>query len=211
MGVIKEILKKNIRKAEIEEYLRETLKDAFFGGVDIGFSPLGTRVTIYAMRPGRVIGLRGKTIKEISRVLEEKFGLENPQIAVAEIEVPELNPYIMASRIASAISKGIRFRRVAFWALKRIMDAGARGVIIEISGKTTSARARTEKFVEGYIPKCGEHAVKYLRKASVSVQLKIGVFGVKVIIYPPDAPVPDSYKVKSSIENQKIEEMKNDK
>ncbi|MEM2633700.1 MAG: KH domain-containing protein, partial [Nitrososphaerota archaeon] len=109
MGVIKEILKKNIRKAEIEEYLRETLKDAFFGGVDIGFSPLGTRVTIYAMRPGRVIGLRGKTIKEISRVLEEKFGLENPQIAVAEIEVPELNPYVMASRIASAIAKGIRF------------------------------------------------------------------------------------------------------
>lgn len=202
MGVIKEILKKNIRKSEIEEYLRNTLKDSFFGGVDIGFSPLGTRVTIYAMRPGRVIGLRGKTIKEISQVLEEKFGLENPQIAVAEIEVPELNPYIMASRIASAIAKGIRFRRVAFWALKRILDAGARGVIIEISGKTTSARARTEKFVEGYIPKCGENAIKYLRKASVPIQLKTGVYGVKVIIYPPEASLPDSYKIKTSIEKK---------
>lgn len=208
MGVIKEILKKNIRKSEIEEYLRNTLKDSFFGGVDIGFSPLGTRVTIYAMRPGRVIGLRGKTIKEISQVLEEKFGLENPQIAVAEIEVPELNPYIMASRIASAIAKGIRFRRVAFWALKRILDAGARGVIIEISGKTTSARARTEKFVEGYIPKCGENAIKYLRKASVPIQLKTGVYGVKVIIYPPEAPLPDLYKIKTSIE--KKEEIENE-
>ncbi len=209
MGVIKEILKKNIRKSEIEEYLRNMLKDSFFGGVDIGFSPLGTRVTIYAMRPGRVIGLRGKTIKEISQVLEEKFGLENPQIAVAEIEIPELNPYIMASRIASAIAKGIRFRRVAFWALKRIMDAGARGVIIEISGKTTSARARTEKFVEGYIPKCGENAIKYLRKASVPIQLKTGVYGVKVIIYPPEAPLPDSYRIKTSIE--KKEEIESEK
>ena len=127
MSAIKKILKDKMKKAEIHEYLAEKLKDAGFGGVDIFFTPIGTRITIYAMRPGRVIGSRGRTIKEISRELEEKFGVENPNVTVAEIEVPELNPHVMARRIAQAIERGVRHRRVAFWALRRIMEAGARG------------------------------------------------------------------------------------
>ena len=195
MTVIRNILETKKKKAEIEEYLAERLRDAGFGGVDIFFTPIGTRVTIYAMRPGRVIGTRGRTIKEISAVLEERFKVENPNVTVAEIEVPELNPYVMAFRIAQAIERGVRHRRVAFWALRRIMDAGARGVEIEISGKLTSARSRTEKFTAGIMPKSGELAQKYVRVGKSSVLLKTGLYGVKVKIYPPDAPMPEEIKI----------------
>ncbi|MEM2909688.1 MAG: 30S ribosomal protein S3 [Nitrososphaerota archaeon] len=198
MSAIKKLLKTSIQKHEIEEYLREELKDAIFGGVDIAFTPIGTRVTIYAMRPGRVIGPRGRVIKEVSSVLESRFGVENPQVTVAEVEIPELNPYVMAQRIASAIERGARYRRVAFWALKRIMDAGARGVEIEISGKLTSARARGEKYSEGIMPKSGEPAEKYVKRGMASVLLKTGLHGIKVSIYPPDTPLPEEVKIHQS-------------
>ena len=195
MSAIKKILKDKMKKAEIHEYLAEKLKDAGFGGVDIFFTPIGTRITIYAMRPGRVIGSRGRTIKEISRELEEKFGIENPNVTVAEIEVPELNPHVMARRIAQAIERGVRHRRVAFWALRRIMEAGARGCEIEISGKLTSARHRTEKFSAGIMPKSGDLALRYVKVGKASILLKTGVFGIKVKIYPPDAPMPEEIKI----------------
>ncbi|MEM2470835.1 MAG: 30S ribosomal protein S3, partial [Nitrososphaerota archaeon] len=143
----------------------------------------------------RVIGSRGRTIKEISEVLASRFGIENPNVTVAEIEIPELNPYVMAYRIAQAIERGVRHRRVAFWALRRIMDAGARGVEIEISGKLTSARARTEKYSAGFIPKSGEYALKYVRVGKASVLLKTGIYGVKVKIYPSDALLPEELGV----------------
>jgi len=207
MSAIKQILESKRKKAEIEEYLMERLKDAGFGGVEIIFTPIGTRVTIYAMRPGRVIGTRGKTIKEISETLEREFGVENPNVTVAEIEIPELNPYVMAHRIAQAIERGVRHRRVAFWALRRIMDAGAQGVEIEISGKLTSARSRTEKFSAGVMPKSGDIALKYVKIGKASVLLKTGLYGVKVKIYPPDAPMPEEIK----LDMEKVLELRGEK
>lgn len=196
MSSIKNILGTKVKKAEIHEYLAEKLKDAGFGGVDIFFTPMGTRVTIYAMRPGRVIGPRGKTIKEITEDLEKRFGVENPNVTVAEIEIPELNPHVMAHRIAQALQRGVRHRRVAFWALRRMMDVGARGVEIEISGKLTSARHRTEKFSAGIMPKSGDYAMRYVRIGRATVLLKSGIFGVKVKIYPPDTPMPEEVEIK---------------
>ena len=196
MSTVKQILQTRIKKADIEEYLRERLRDAVFGGVTISFTPIGTRVTIYAMKPSRVIGAKGRVIKEITETLEKQFGVENPIVTVVEVEVPELNPYVMAQRIAQAIERGVRYRRVAFWAIRRIMEAGARGVEITISGKLTSARARTEKFTEGFLPKSGELALDYVLEGKAAVQLKTGVFGIKVRIYPPDAPLPEFITIK---------------
>ncbi|MEM3082229.1 MAG: 30S ribosomal protein S3 [Candidatus Caldarchaeum sp.] len=196
MTLVKQILETRIKKADIEEYLREKLKNAFFGGVSISFTPLGTRVTIYAMRPSRVIGPKGKVIKEITEALEKQFGVENPVVTVVEVEVPELNPYVMAERIAQDLARGLRYRRVGFWAVKRIMEAGAKGVEVHISGKLTSARARTEKFTEGFMPKSGELAMNYVLEGKSSVLLKSGLFGVRVLIYPPDAPLPEEIKVR---------------
>ncbi|MEM1947370.1 MAG: 30S ribosomal protein S3 [Candidatus Caldarchaeum sp.] len=196
MTLVKQILTTRIKKSDIEEYLREKLKNALFGGVNISFTPLGTRVTIYAMRPSRVIGPKGKVIKEITEDLEKKFGVENPVVTVVEVEVPELNPYVMAERIAQDLARGVRYRRVGFWAVRRIMEAGAKGVEVHISGKLTSARARTEKFSEGFMPKSGELAMKYVLEGKSSVLLKTGLFGVRVLIYPPDAPLPEEIKVK---------------
>lgn len=195
MSVVEHFILDSIKKAEIDEYLSKELERAGYGGIDLTKTPLGTHIVIYAMRPGLVIGRGGATVKILSKNLEERFGLPNPQISVAEIEVPELNPYVMASRIASALERGVHFRRAGFWALNQIMRAGALGAEIIISGKLRTDRARSEKFRDGYLPKSGDPAIKNLKKANVNVQLKQGVFGVKVTILPPDATFPDKIEI----------------
>jgi len=193
----RKIIDEQIKKASIEEFLKNYLKDAGFGGVNILTTPLGTRVTLYVMRPGMVIGRGGQNIMTLSKILEDKFGLENVQIAVADVPKPELDPYIMACQIAAAMERGIKFRRAAYWALNRIMSAGAIGAEIKISGKLTSERARTEAFRAGYLPKSGDPAMKNLKSASVQVLLKPGIYGVKVSIVPPEARFPDRIEFSS--------------
>jgi len=195
MSVVKHFVTEAVKKTEIDEFLRNEFERAGYGGVDIAKTPLGTHIVVYAMRPGLIIGRGGETIKELATLLEQKFQLPNPQISVAEIEVPELNAYVIASRVTSALKRGVHFRRAGFWALQQVMEAGALGAEIIISGKLRTERARYEKFRNGYIPKSGEPALKYLHKAELHVQLKPGIFGVKVRIMPPEAKFPDQVQM----------------
>jgi len=195
MAVVKHFVTESIKKTEIDEFLQKKLERAGYGGVTISKTPLGTHVVIYVMRPGLVIGRGGETIRELAAILEEKFKISNPQISVSEIEIPELNAYVVASRVASALQRGVHFRRAGFWALNQVMDAGALGAEIIISGKLRTERARFEKFRIGYLPKTGDAALKYMRKAEVHVQLKPGIFGVRVRIMPPDAKFPDKIQI----------------
>jgi small subunit ribosomal protein S3 len=195
MSIVKHFVTESIKRTEIDEFLQKKLEKAGYGGVSISKTPLGTHIVVYAMRPGLVIGRGGETIRELATILEEKFKLPNPQISVSEIEVPELNAYVVASRITAALQRGVHFRRAGFWALNQVMEAGALGAEIIISGKLRTERARHEKFRAGYLPRCGEPAIKYMRKSEVHVQLKPGIFGVKVRIMPPDAEFPDKIQI----------------
>ncbi|MDH5794941.1 MAG: 30S ribosomal protein S3 [Candidatus Bathyarchaeota archaeon] len=195
MSSVKHFIDESIRKTGVDEFLWKEFERAGYGGVDITKTPLGTNIVVYAMRPGIIIGRGGVTIKNLARVLEENFSLSNPQISVAEIEVPELNAHVMASRIAAALGRGVHFRRSGFWALSQIMEAGALGAEIIISGKLRTERARSEKFRDGYIPKSGEPATKYVRRAVAHARLKPGIFGVRVLIMPPGAEFPDQVRI----------------
>jgi small subunit ribosomal protein S3 len=195
VSVVKHFITESIKRTEIDEFLQKKLERAGYGGVTISKTPLGTHIVIYAMRPGLVIGRGGETIRELAGVLEEKFKVPNPQISVSEIEIPELNAYVVASRVASALQRGVHFRRAGYWSLNQVMEAGALGAEIVISGKLRTERARHEKFRAGYLVKCGEPSLRYMQKAEVHVQLKPGIFGVRVRIMPPDAKFPDKIQI----------------
>jgi small subunit ribosomal protein S3 len=195
VSVVKHFITESIKKTEIDEFLQKKLERAGYGGVTISKTPLGTHIVVYAMRPGLVIGRGGETIRELASILEEKFKVSNPQISVSEIEIPELNAYVVATRVAGALQRGVHFRRAGFWSLNQVMEAGALGAEIVISGKLRTERARYEKFKAGYLVKCGDPSIKYMQRAAVHVQLKPGIFGVRVKIMPPDAIFPDKIKI----------------
>ncbi len=199
MSIVKRFITESIKRTEIDEFLQKKLERAGYGGVNLSKTPLGTHVVIYAMRPGLVIGRGGETIKELASSLEENFKLSNPQISVSEIEVPEFNAIVVANRVASALQRGVHFRRAGFWALNQVMEAGALGAEIVISGKLRTERARFEKFKAGYFPRCGEPAIRNMKKAEAHVQLKPGMIGVRVKIMPPDAIFPDKIQIAAAL------------
>ena len=191
MSVVKRIIRDAIERVKVDELLADEYVQAGYGGITLTKTPLGAQINLFAMRPGRVIGKRGRAIKEASERLERELGLTNPQITVVEVEFPELNPQIQAARIANALERGIHYRRALFWSLNRTMEAGAIGCEILIKGPLRSNRGRYEKVVEGYVPKSGDPALTYVKKATMHVKMKKGAFGVNVSIVPPDAKFPD--------------------
>ena len=199
MSVVKNFINNSIRQLEIHDFLEKELSRSGFGGAEITKTPLGTRIVIYAMKPGIVIGRRGTNIRGLTRLLEEKFNLFNPQIAVSEVEFPELNAQIMASRIAEALQRGIHFRRTGFWALTQIMRAGAVGCEIIIKGKLTSRRHRSEKYRQGYIPRVGDPYLENVRRAVTTVTMWPGTLGINVKIVPPNIRFPDQIEVRPPV------------
>jgi len=197
MSVQKYFVRDNMKKAEIDAYLAGELKKAGYSKVEMTKTPLGTRVVIYAAKPGMVIGRRGQSIRDLTQVFEQTFGMENPQVSVAAIETPDLDPMVVASQVATALQRGIHFRRAAYWALQRVMGAGALGAEVTIRGKLTTERARYERYKDGYLPSVGEPVLKQVKRAVVEVQLKQGLFGVGVRILPPGAIFPDRAEIKT--------------
>lgn len=194
----------NIRRYLLKEYLMQQTKRAGFGGLDIQRTPMGTRVTLTIERPGLVIGRRGGSIKFLERSVEEEFNFDNPKIEVQEENNPSLNAQIMAEKLASALERGWHFRRAGHSTVRRIMDAGAKGCQIVISGKLTGQRHRVEKFKEGHIKFCGEPAIQWMREGFAIAKRKLGVIGVKVQIMDPNSKLPDEVEI--LIEEEKPEE-----
>ncbi len=191
VNIKKYFVSRGLIKTKIDEYLAKEFYRAGYAGVDIQKTPLGTRVVIYAERPAMIIGRRGATIRALAQILEKKFGLENPQITVTSVENPELSARIMAFRLAVALERGYHFRRAAFIALRRIMEAGALGAEIVISGKLTSERARSEKYRAGRIYRTGDQVNYMVEKAVAHALLKPGIYGISVRIVKPLRPLDE--------------------
>lgn len=167
---------------ELNEYLSSSLAEAGYGGAEVQKTPIGTKITLFVIRPGLVIGRKGSGIRDLTTKLEQQFNLENAQVSVTEVTKPELNPHIMANRIAQLIERGTAFRRASLWTINTIMGAGAMGVEITISGKLRGERAHFEKHSAGIIPKSGKIAEEVVKSSTNSILTKMGLVGVKLKI-----------------------------
>ncbi len=203
----KDFVTEGLKRTKIDEFLEKELERAGYGGMEVQVTPLGTMVVVYAERPGMVIGRGGKTVRAITQTLKTDFDLDNPQVEVKEVDVPELNPKIMASKISNMLQRGMHFRRVAYSTIRRIMGAGAQGVEITISGKIRGSRSAVAKFVEGYIKKCGEPSDRFVKEGFASATLKPGVLGIYVRIMPPEAVLPDKVDIIAPQVEEVVEEV----
>ena len=191
MSSVKNVIKDNYNAMLINDFLREKIKDAGFSNVEISKNPTGTRVTLYVTRPGIVIGRKGTGIKELTELLEKKFGLKNPQVAVEEIQKPELSPNVMCNRMASHLERGTAFRRATMWTMQQIMENGAMGTQITISGKLRGDRSAFEKHSAGILPRAGHHADVVVSEDIVHVETAMGLIGVRIRIAIKEKLIPE--------------------
>ncbi len=171
-----------IKSVFIEEYLKSQFQRADYSHIAVSKTPLGTRIIIYANRPGIVIGRGGEKIKAITEYLRSHFKLDNPQLDVKEVDNPDQDAQIIARQIASSLERGLNYKRVSNMTIKRVMDSGAVGIQIRVSGKLGGEKSRTEKFMQGYLQHSGETADRLVSKGKAEASLKPGKVGVQVKI-----------------------------
>jgi small subunit ribosomal protein S3 len=192
---------KNVVKFKKEEFaIREFIKNSLGRGrisrVRIEYTPVGEKIIIATHKTGLVIGRGGEKINELTRILKNRFKLENPRLEIEEIKHPEFDSQITADEIALGLERfgPLRFKVIAYRTLQRIVDAKALGVEIRLSGKLPGARAKSWRFSQGYLKKTGESA-KVVEKSQSRAETRPGTVGVKVGIMPPDAVLKDKIKI----------------
>ncbi len=208
MTQMKNIIKDNYNMTLLNDYLREAIKDAGFSGVDVSKTPTGTRVALFVTRPGIVIGRKGTGIRELTEKLATQFELKNPQISVEEIPKPELSPSVMCNRMSSHLERGTAFRRATMWTLQQIMEGGAMGVQITISGKLRGDRSAFEKHTAGILPRAGNHAKGIVSEDIAHVQTPMGLIGIRIRIAIKEKVIPE-FEMKQKA--KKVETVKEEK
>ena len=198
---IHKMIRRNVDRQLVREYLLKETERAGFGGLTFNRTPEGTKVTLQAEQVGRVIGRRGKVIHDLQRRLQEDFDLDNPQLEVEEIEESRTNAQVMASRLASSLERGWFFRRAGHSTVQNIMDAGARGCIVILSGKITGAMHRVEKFQKGHIKYCGETALELMDVGFSTAVKKLGTIGCTVRIMRPGTKLPHEIDIQERSES----------
>jgi small subunit ribosomal protein S3 len=199
-----QFIENGIRRSQINEFFAEELARAGYGGMDLAQTPMGTQIVLKAEKPGMVIGKGGQNIREITQTLEEEFDLEEPQVDVQEVEEPDLNAQIVADRLANALERGWYFRKAGHTTLERIMEAGALGAEIVLSGKVTGARGRVEKFSDGYIKHNGEPAEEIVDRGKGVAVMQLGTIGVNVKIIPPGSDLPDDFRIYDDVDTDDL-------
>jgi small subunit ribosomal protein S3 len=207
LPVYKKILMDNVKRWMIKEFLDHKLGRQGYVDSDVMRTPLGTRIVIYAERPNRIIGRKGVVVKELTELLSRKLNVENPIIDVTPVQDPELNAKVIVNRIAWAMTKGVKFRRAGMIAVRQVMDAGARGVEVIISGKLSSERARFEKYTQGVVYKNGQDSRTNVNRHVGYVLLKPGIYGIEVRIMP-NVRTSDSFQIRPPMREVEVTETK---
>ncbi len=204
----RDIVKDKFLEFRVSEYVSRTLKDVPIKCLKLEKNPMGERVTIYTSTPGLIIGREGSNIKRLTETLKKEFKFENPQIKIGDVDNMYLSASIVAKRIANDLATygQQKFKLTAFKVIQSIMNSGAMGVEIKISGKIPSARAKTWLFTKGYLKKTGYVSDFLVDHAIDTVTLKTGVVGIKVSIMLPGTPLPDKIEYLDSVISSKLQE-----
>jgi len=184
--------KKNYREAllsdaKIREGLMKKLAYAAVTQVDIERAIKKITVIIFSVKPGVIIGRGGKGLEEVKNfILQFLPNTKNKKEIKVEIKIepvkrPYLNAYYVAQSIVEKLVKNFPHRMVVHQAMNRVMEAGAKGVKIQLGGRIGGAEiSRREKYFEGTVPTSTiREEIDY---AAYPALTRSGYVGVKVWI-----------------------------
>ncbi|MDD3178614.1 MAG: 30S ribosomal protein S3, partial [Candidatus ainarchaeum sp.] len=198
-------VKDKLKKIAIANYLKKKLKSAGFIDVEVVKTSFNTRIVIYSLKPGFIIGKKGANIRELTNDLENKFGYSKVHIEIGEIPNKNLDAKVIIENIEANISKGISWKSVVYSALRQIKNAGAIGAEIVAKGNTAGKgqRKRKSRFFFGYMKKAGD------QKDLVSFEKKttfpgLGTIGIRLRIVKPDIMFSDKVDVSELCRDFKI-------
>ena len=168
---------------KIRDFLMNKFKDSHIDSMGVERGPKNMTITIFAAKPGFIIGRGGKGLEEVRKHIERKFLKMSLRVRlnIKEVRSPALSAQIMARTMADEIERRLPFRRVIKQGIDRVMKAGAKGVKVKMSGRLNGVEiARNETLSAGTVPLITLRSdVDY---AFVEAQTLYGKIGVKVWI-----------------------------
>jgi small subunit ribosomal protein S3 len=198
-------VKDKLKKMSIAQYLQKKLRPAGFIDVEVVKSPISTRVVIYALRPGFVIGKSGYNIKALTEDLEKDFNLNKVHIEIGELQNKDLDPRVIIENLSNDIGRGIAWKSAVYKAMTQMKNAGAVGAEIVAKGNTAGKgqRKRSSRYAFGYLKKAGS------QKDLVSFEKRttfpgLGTIGIRLRIVQPGTIFSDKIDVKELSHRFKI-------
>ncbi|XP_003743161.1 40S ribosomal protein S3-A [Galendromus occidentalis] len=177
--------------AELNEFLRRELAENGYSGVEVRNGATKTDIIIMATRTQDVLGEKGRKIRELTAVVQKRFGFKEGTVNLfaEKVSARGLCAITQCESLRYKLIGGLAVRRACYSVLRCIMEAEAMGCEVVVSGKLRGQRAKSMKFVEGLMIHSGDPTNHYVETAVRHVLLKQGVLGIKVKIMHPHDPL----------------------
>jgi len=201
--------------AELNEMLTRELAEDGYSGVEVRVTPMRTEIIIRATRTQNVLGEKGKRIRELTSVVQKRFNFPEGTVELYAEKVNNrgLCAIAQAESLRYKLLGGLAVRRACYGVLRFIMESGAKGCEVIVSGKLRAQRAKAMKFKDGYMISSGSPVNDYIDAAVRHVLLRQGVLGIKVKIMldwdpkgksGPSKPLPDVVTVHKPKEEEEF-------
>jgi len=200
-------------KAELNEFLTRELAEDGYSGVEVRVTPSRTEIIILATRTQNVLGEKGRRIRELTSVVQKRFKFPEGSLELyaEKVATRGLCAIAQAESLRYKLIGGLAVRRACYGVLRFIMESGAQGCEVVVSGKLRGQRAKSMKFTDGLMIHSGDPTNDYVDTAVRHVLLRQGVLGIKVkIMLPwdptgkigPKRPLPDHVSIAEPKEDE---------
>jgi len=176
--------------AELNQFLTRELGEDGYSGVEVRVTPMRTEIIIRATCTQNVLGEKGRRIRELTSMVQKRFNFPegNVELYAERVQNRALCAIAQAESLRFKLLGGLAVRRACYGVLRYIMENGAKGCEVIVSGKLRAQRAKSMKFKDGYMIKSGDPTNNYIDSATRHIKLKQGVLGIKVSIMLPYEP-----------------------
>jgi len=188
--------------------MREPERD----GVGSSAAPIRTEIIILATRTQNVLGEKGRRIRELTSVVQKRFNFQEGTVELyaEKVATRGLCAIAQCESLRYKLLGGLAVRKACYGVVRFIMESGAKGCEVVVSGKLRGQRAKSMKFTDGFMIHSGYPIEEYIDMAVRHVYLRQGVLGIKVKIMLPWDPQGKTGPKKSLPDHVSIVEPKED-
>ncbi|KAL9103442.1 MAG: hypothetical protein Q9163_001505 [Psora crenata] len=201
--------------AELNEFFQRELAEEGYSGVEVRVTPTVTDIIIRATHTQDVLGEQGRRIRELTSLIQKRFKFPENSVSLyaAKVQNRGLSAVAQCESLRYKLLNGLAVRRACYGVLRFIMESGAKGCEVVVSGKLRAARAKSMKFTDGFMIHSGQPAKDFIDSATRHVLLRQGVLGIKVKIMRgsdpegksgPQKSLPDSVTIIEPKEEQTV-------
>ncbi|OAF68208.1 hypothetical protein A3Q56_04043 [Intoshia linei] len=187
-NVKRTFVQRGSRIAEMDELMKRELSEYGYSHSELKYYPAKLEMIIFLTKVQGLMTDERFFLAELQVCLQKRFNVKQIDINVAQVKPKGLCAVAQCESLKYKLKGGLAARRACYGVLRFIMESGAVGVEIIISGKLRGQRARSMKFNDGLMIHSGDHTNYYVSQAVRSISLKQGVLGMRVKIMLPYDP-----------------------